>query len=502
MKPVEEKPETKGAPVNGAFEEIRERFHAHTTKFLGLKPPKPPLPQTPFIEGGDRSAESFFAEDWNGRVVFQPAEMERYLQAVKFFVTVINSGHTYVWNRELGIWVTSGKEAAEREMKNVLRDRYKEHYFREAFHHLQVATYEDLARLMTPEKQVIVANGMLSLETGELSTPLPEWFILSRVPWKYDPEATCPAIEKFISEIVHAEDVPVIQELFGYCLLNEYPYAKAWMMFGAGANGKSTLLELLKRFLGEENVSNVALQDLLGRRFAPAELYGKLANILADLTSKALQHTGMFKMLTGRDRIMAEKKYQHPFYYMNYAKLVYSANEMPDTKDLTHAFWRRWIMIDFPNRFEGDDADPEILDKITIPGEMSGLLNWALAGMRRVWANNGFTETSTTTQVQEKWRRLTSSVYAFLEDRTMKHVSNEVPKDVMYAAYAEWCQGLDLTATTKTTFSQEMPRWRPGVLATRPRIRGKRIWCWRGIQLKGEVDPEEAPGKPAQSELN
>lgn len=482
MKEFRDKPKTEAPRERKSLDAIRTVFEEHTMR--SPSSPQPPLPRTPFGEGSTRNAASFFVVDKNDRVSFAPAELERYLLACKRYVTVIDSGVTYVWNRSLGIWTPNGEEAAERDAKDVLEDLYKDRYFRETLHHLRVTTYEDLNRLLTPRKLLVVANGALDLETRGLHSPNPEWFCVTRVPWKYDPDADCPAIKKFVSEVVQPEDAPVIQELFGYCLFNEYPYAKAWMMLGPGANGKSTLLELLKRFLGEENVSNVSLQDLLNKRFAPSQLYGKLANILADLTSKALKQTGMFKMLTGRDRFMAEHKYQHPFYFTNFAKLVYSANELPDTRDTTHAFWRRWMLVDFPNRFEGDDADPDILDKLVTPGEMSGLLNWAVEGLHRVWAQNGLTETRTTTETHEKWRRQVSTVYAFLDDQTEKHVSNEVPKDVLYAAYAEWCQAEDLTATTKNVFSQEMPRWRPNVLVTRPVIGGKRVWCWRGICLK------------------
>jgi len=92
--------------------------------------------------------------------------------------------------------------------------------------------------------------------------------------------------------------------------------------------------------------------------------------------------------------------------------------------------------------------------------------------------------TSTTAETERKWRRLVSSVYAFLDDKTVLDGLSEVPKNDLYAAYAEWCQEDDLTPKRKGELGQEMARWRPGVVKSYPRIEGKRVWCWRGIRLK------------------
>jgi putative DNA primase/helicase len=71
------------------------------------------------------------------------------------------------------------------------------------------------------------------------------------------------------------------------------------MLDGPGDTGKSTLLALFEELLGTRNVSNATLQSIAHDRFAGADLYGKLANISADLDAKAIQSTGVFKILTG-----------------------------------------------------------------------------------------------------------------------------------------------------------------------------------------------------------
>src|SRR5208283_2759033 len=92
-----------------------------------------------------------------------------------------------------------------------------------------------------------------------------------------------------------------------------------------------------------------------------------------------------FKMLTGGDSIGTEKKFKDEYSFVNYAKLIFSANKPPKVTDEdSYAFWRRWILIEFPNQFGDDKKDPEILNKLTAEAELSGLLNWALEGLARL----------------------------------------------------------------------------------------------------------------------
>src|SRR5690606_38296347 len=102
---------------------------------------------------------------------------------------------------------------------------------------------------------------------------------------------------------------------------------------GEGSNGKSVFLGLIEAFLGAENVSNVSLHDLTSDRYASAELYGKMANIFADLRADKITDAGTFKVVVSGDRIRAQRKHQQPFTFKPYAKLIFSANQIPETSD-------------------------------------------------------------------------------------------------------------------------------------------------------------------------
>lgn len=147
------------------------------------------------------------------------------------------------------------------------------------------------------------------------------------------------------------------------------------MLLGPGDNGKSVFFYVEGSLLGTENIATRSLQDIDRDRSAKADLFGKFANIHADIPSTSLKTTGTFKMLTGGDRINAERKYQQPFTFVNYAKLHFSANELP------------YRFIDNPQSEGEKKRDPHLLKKLTTDEGLSGVLNVALDGLDRLLAH-------------------------------------------------------------------------------------------------------------------
>jgi putative DNA primase/helicase len=261
------------------------------------------------------------------------------------------------------------------------------------------------------------------------------------------------------------------------------------MVIGDGENGKSTFLALVRVFLGIENVSGPSLQDLINNRFASADLFGKLANIHADIPNKPLKVTGKFKMLTGGDLIYAEKKHRDAFKFVNTAKLLFSANEIPQTEDKTRAFYRRWVFIDFPWKFTDDpndsnkNKDPYILEKITTPEELSGLLNWALEGLHRLLEHGGFSDERSPEEISEIYERMSDPIKAFIEDRLEVNPEKFAPKDAVYNAYSEYMRERGVPVKDKNVFSRMLPA-RVSIEEYRPQVKGKQVRCWKGIALK------------------
>jgi len=115
------------------------------------------------------------------------------------------------------------------------------------------------------------------------------------------------------------EDVETVLDFIAYCLWRDFPFHKYLLFNGSGRNGKGVTTHLFKRLLGEENVSGESLKRILETRFATAKLFGKLANIDADISKEELKHTGTLKILTGGDSIAGEFKFKDPFSFKNFA---------------------------------------------------------------------------------------------------------------------------------------------------------------------------------------
>lgn len=335
-------------------------------------------------------------------------------------------------------------------------------------------------------KNFCLLNGIYDLQTGQFGPHSPDHIFFSKLPVFYDADSDCPAIKKFVGEVVKPEDVPVLQELVGFCLLKSYPFHRAFMFIGEGANGKSTFITLLKTMLGQEHCCSIPLQVLDKSRFGLAELHLKLANMYADIPSETLTSTSYFKILTGEDIITAEQKFKPHFNFVNYAKLIFSCNRVPISNDDTDAFHRRWVLINFPNQFlEGQNADPHIITRLTTQAELSGLFNWALAGLARLLKQRTFTGMPTIAESREKWIRLSDSVGSFCIDMVLSDPANHISKDELYGVYAEYCKAKKYPLLEKHVFGRVFVK-KQNACDCHMGVAGKRVYAWRGIRLNRE----------------
>lgn len=415
---------------------------------------------------------------------FVPMRLAKDMMGDYHFATHEQSEELYIYRE--GIYEPKGETSVKKMAQERLEALTKNHYVSETVEAVRRANYTPPRKFNNPNDSLVVKNGLLDIRERNLEEHSPEHVHLTKINAKYDPDKDCPKIKEFISDIVHDSDIKLVQEMFGYCLLPEYPIAEAFMLLGSGANGKSTLLKLLEIFLGEENVAGPSLQKLLGDRFSRIELYGKLANIHADLSSSTLEETGTFKMLTGGDLIQGEKKYQDPIKFHNHAKLIYSANELPKTTDRTEAFFRRWVIIEFPYQFMENDekTDTELPQSIVDEDELSGLLNWALDGLDRILEDGNFSNTESRDAIEQKWIMETDSLRAFLDIATQTETDAWTAKPDFYSLYKAFCNHHNLYVVKKAQVTKRIPTLKPAVDLYRPEIQGERVRCWRNLKIK------------------
>lgn len=392
----------------------------------------------------------------------------------------------YRYHPKKGIWIPDGVAYIRKRIRQLAGKNIKRFYIEEIVSAIQDLSYSETLPTSTNPHKLVVANGVLDLTQRELLPFDPDLYALSALPVTYDPDAQCPRIEQFIDEVA-PEDKDTLQEWVGFHLWRAYPFHKAMMLLGEGANGKSTFLNLLKALLGKENVSNIGLYDLNMDRFAKAQLYGKLANISPDLPAKRLTVTGTFKALTGEDSISAQFKYHPHFIFQNHAKLSFSANKLPSSVDLSKAFFRRWLIIRFPHIFEGETCDPDLLTKLKT--ELSGFLNWALDGLARLLATQTFSTTKTSTDIEDEYIQLSDSALAFIRKYLKPARQAKTLKSLIWDAYEDYCELYDLEKLSKTTFGRRLSTTYRYVRTIRHGPQGKREYYWVGVALRN-IDEE------------
>lgn len=308
---------------------------------------------------------------------------------------------------------------------------------------------------MSNPKYIALSNGIFDLESKKLLEFSSTYIIKNKIPWSYNPNAYNETMDKTLDKICcNDKNLRLLtEEMIGYTLFRRNELGKAFILTGQGANGKSTLLEVLNDLLGEENISSVSLEEL-NHRFKTFQLEGKLANIGDDISNKYIEDNSTFKKLVTGEKVNVERKGRDPFDFKNYSKLIFSANELPRINDLSGGLKRRLIFIPFNATFSkrDKDYDPFILDKLTSPEAMEYLLKLALQGLNRTLNNHSFTYAKVCDDVWEEYEAINNPVVAFLEDN---EIENE-PVNEVYLRYSAWCSENGLKAVSKPVFGREV----------------------------------------------
>lgn len=413
---------------------------------------------------------------------FEPSHLAELLMKRHIFKTLTDTREMLVYKN--GVYVPGGEVLILAECRQILKEKCRQRRTNEVQHLIQCSTFADRLTFDGNKNLLNVRNGLFDLDTWTLLPHSPDILSFVQLPVTYDPSADCPTIKKFFSEVVQEKDVPLLSELTGFSLLPDYRIQKAAMLTGEGNNGKGTFLRLLTAFLGKENTSAVSLRDFSINRFATASLYGKYANLCADISSTELNNTGIFKMLTGGDTIRAERKGREPFNFTNRAKLMFSANTLPASRDETRGFWRRWLIIEFCFCFDGRE-DTDLDSKLQTEKELSGLLNMALEALKRLISLKKFSRDDDSEAIARDYTRRANPVHAFVEDWCELKYGDEnwfEEKETFYARFKDYTKENRLPTLSQSEFGGNINRL-PGISGQKRGSKGQQKPVYVGIQL-------------------
>jgi len=306
-------------------------------------------------------------------------------------------------------------------------------------------------------------NGVVDLRTGYLRRGLPEERITLMVTVPYSPEATCPTWERTLAEVFadHPELVPYLQRALGYSLTGDCREECFFVTWGAGGNGKGTVMNTISRVLGPyaDDVPFSTLEQK-ERNSIPADL-AKLVNkrfVTASESSETTQlNEARIKALTGRDPITARYLHKNFFTFQPVAKFWLATNQKPVVRDDSDGFWRRVHLIPFTQSFVGK-ADLHLKD--TLLAEAPGILSWVVRGSL-LWQREGLNPPTVVTKATEDYRRESDPLSPFIEACCVVRDDLRVQSSILFAEYQRWCDDNQIKPWerfTLTTFGSRMKK--------------------------------------------
>jgi P4 family phage/plasmid primase-like protien len=414
-----------------------------------------------------------------------------------------------IWFYENGCYYPQGANAIKKilQEQEPIKEVLSSHFVNEVIHSIIRKTYIKREEFEAPQQLICLGNGIYNIEKNQLINHDKKYYFKNKIEIDYNPTSTCPNIDKFLTEIVEEKNIPMLLEIPAYLLVRNYKIQKAIMLNGTNDNGKSVYIKLLETLTSQKNYSSEELQQICHSTFSKAELFGKLMNSCADLPATIMENTGDFKKLTsGNDTISAQRKFGQPFQFINYAKLIFSANEVPESKDTTDAFFKRWIIIDFPYKFiaglpeEKYDsitkkADLDLINKLTTKEELEGLLLKCINLIPKLQEQGCFSNTPTIEEIKKRYLMKSNSAVVFIETELTDLTPDEeaenpkyepfVVKEFLWSEYVDFCKANRTNPKTLSSFYTELKvRWNPQTEKRTVEL-GVRKNCFVGIRYVG-----------------
>lgn len=398
-----------------------------------------------------------------------------------------------------GVYRPRGEQYVKTQVKRFCLEKgweWTKHQAEECVEYIRVDSPELWER--PAEGHINVRNGLLNWRTKELKDHTHEHLTVVQLPVKYDPDATCPQIDKFIGETFPPDSIDLAYEIPASSMTGHQSIQKAILLTGRGGEGKSRYLAMVKALLGKSNVSGLSLHRLESNQFAAARLYGKLANICPDLPSEHLAGTSVFKAIvdSSSDTIVGEHKFKDSFDFTPFCRLLFSANHPPRSEDSSEGFFDRWLVVPFGNRFrgEGGEISAAKLDAmLSAPAELSGLLNKALDALTRLYRSGHFAESETTLEAHKEFRAMTDPLSVWLDANTIDDPTMYVGKTVLRTRYNIHANNRGLPSMTGKSMTAALERIRPQLGEAQRVVNNKTAWCYMGIGLKSDDDEREKP---------
>ena len=258
--------------------------------------------------------------------------------------------------------------------------------------------------------------------------------------FNFDKNAKCHKWDRFLSQVMSDEDdKKTLMEFIGYCLLPSHDYESFLFLYGkSGANGKSVILDTLKSFFGDENISALQLQQFEGHQLHA--LTNKFINIGSEIDKNGTdkgQLSNLKAIVSPKDNLQINPKNQEPYLLLpnEKPKLAFAGNEKP-RQGLDNAVFRRMLLISFDKEIKDGQKIRGLSDRFT--DELADIFNLALAGLERLIKQGKFTRSKRMTNELEEYKDDVNPLRAFARDMLVADEKYYIPNIYLYKVYMQF----------------------------------------------------------------
>lgn len=282
---------------------------------------------------------------------------------------------------------------------------------------------------------VLFLNKNINIRTGDEFELGEEFIPTNQIPWNLIDETAYKSKEyevakKFVKKLFNSltsnnnQVKRELLELIGATMI-KVSFDKAWFLYGTASNGKSLFIRLLQNILGSHNYSAIDLKDIVNNKFSSAGLYGKLANLVTDMSDAFISETSLFKRLSSGERISAERKGEHPFEFDNNATLVFGTNQLPMLKEegVSAGVERRVKIIPFLNYFNDAVEGEYVKDMIGETKVVECIIFLSIKAIIRCWRDEHgvLYESEISKKHLENYIRELNHIFIFLKQHNLKN---------------------------------------------------------------------------------
>jgi len=300
-----------------------------------------------------------------------------------------------------------------------------------------------------PEPEISKDTVLINLQNGTLAISGDKFqlrkfdradFITYQLPFAYNPDTKAPRFESFLNEVLpDHESRKVLAEFLGWIFVKNLKLEKSLVLFGTGGNGKSVIFDVITAMLGNQNVTSYPLKNLTDEQgYHRAKLAKTLVNYASEISGNF--DSDEFKKLISNEPVQARLPYKDPFNLTDYGKFIFNANTLPNAGEISRAYFRRFLILNFPLEIPEEKQDKKLADKI-ISNELPGVLNWVLKGLKRLIHQKKFSPCRSADDMLEQYKKESDTARLFMDEKNYQPDStNRIPLKTLYSQYKEFCK--------------------------------------------------------------